>query len=203
MPACRATTVAAWLASDDAVTGDYRRDAENFSRQWRIGAELLAKLPPKPARSQAAGRGRRRDPGARPRGARKLSRRPCRDDLSPPDRAILPSSSASKIWSAMPRRCCRAWCRTRRCLPKRMPCSSSTKTAPRSIRVFFSRTSSRILPRGMHLCHAMLLPRPEAAGAGPSFRRARNTRARRRDARTPRQGSARHHAQSALPQCRG
>jgi (3,5-dihydroxyphenyl)acetyl-CoA 1,2-dioxygenase len=44
--------IAAWQAND-ALTGDYLRDAEDFSRQWRIGAELLAKLPPKPARSAA------------------------------------------------------------------------------------------------------------------------------------------------------
>jgi len=43
--------VAAWYANGDAVSGGYQRDAEDFSRQWRIGAELLAKLPPKPARS--------------------------------------------------------------------------------------------------------------------------------------------------------
>jgi thioesterase DpgC len=46
-------TVAAWLASGGALHGDYRRDSENFSRQWRIGAELLAKLPRKPQRSEA------------------------------------------------------------------------------------------------------------------------------------------------------
>src|SRR5580704_5343106 len=46
-------TVAAWLASGGAVHGDYRRDSDNFSRQWRIGAELLAKLPRKPQRSEA------------------------------------------------------------------------------------------------------------------------------------------------------
>jgi len=45
--------VAAWRAGDDVVTGDYHRDAENFSRQWRIGAELVALLPAKPARSEA------------------------------------------------------------------------------------------------------------------------------------------------------
>jgi thioesterase DpgC len=45
--------VAAWRAGDDVVTGDYHRDAENFSRQWRIGAELVAYLPAKPARSEA------------------------------------------------------------------------------------------------------------------------------------------------------
>jgi (3,5-dihydroxyphenyl)acetyl-CoA 1,2-dioxygenase len=45
--------IAAWHAGDEAVSGDYRRDADNFSRQWRIGAELLAKLPGKPVRSAA------------------------------------------------------------------------------------------------------------------------------------------------------
>ncbi len=45
--------VAAWHACDGISTGDYRRDAENFARQWRIGAELLARLPAKPSRSPA------------------------------------------------------------------------------------------------------------------------------------------------------
>src|SRR5271169_1410516 len=43
---------AAWLASGGAVTGDYLRDGEDFSRQWRLGAELIARLPPKPSRSE-------------------------------------------------------------------------------------------------------------------------------------------------------
>ncbi len=45
--------VAAWRACDDTITHDFRRDTENFSRQWRIGAEMLAFLPRKPARSEA------------------------------------------------------------------------------------------------------------------------------------------------------
>ena len=46
-------TVAAWLGSGGALHGDYGRDSENFSRQWRIGAELIARLPRKPDRSEA------------------------------------------------------------------------------------------------------------------------------------------------------
>ena len=46
-------TVAAWLACGGAVDGDHRRAIETFSRQWQIGAELLAQLPAKPKRSQA------------------------------------------------------------------------------------------------------------------------------------------------------
>jgi (3,5-dihydroxyphenyl)acetyl-CoA 1,2-dioxygenase len=45
--------VAVWLDGDDAISGDFRRDAENLSRRWRVGAELLARLPQKPARSQS------------------------------------------------------------------------------------------------------------------------------------------------------
>ncbi len=45
--------VAAWLACDGAATEDFRHDAERFSRQWRIGAALIVRLPAKPARSQA------------------------------------------------------------------------------------------------------------------------------------------------------
>ncbi len=45
--------VAAWLGTDDTVSGDFRRDADNFWRQWRIGAELVAHLPAKSARSPA------------------------------------------------------------------------------------------------------------------------------------------------------
>jgi (3,5-dihydroxyphenyl)acetyl-CoA 1,2-dioxygenase len=46
-------TVKAWLGSDDAVPSDYRQAAEKFSRRWRIGADLLGSLPRKPARSEA------------------------------------------------------------------------------------------------------------------------------------------------------
>ena len=45
--------VADWGACAAVVTGDYRRDAEDFSRQWRIGTEMLLQLPPKNSRSEA------------------------------------------------------------------------------------------------------------------------------------------------------
>ncbi len=44
--------VAAWLACNGSVTGDFRQDAASFSRQWRIGAALIAHLPAKPAHSE-------------------------------------------------------------------------------------------------------------------------------------------------------
>jgi thioesterase DpgC len=42
-----------WGRGDAVVTGDYRRDVEEFSRQWRIGTEMLLQLPPKNSRSEA------------------------------------------------------------------------------------------------------------------------------------------------------
>ena len=45
--------VAAWLACAGVIAGDFGRDSGNFSRQWRIGGELIARLPAKPARSDA------------------------------------------------------------------------------------------------------------------------------------------------------
>jgi (3,5-dihydroxyphenyl)acetyl-CoA 1,2-dioxygenase len=45
--------VVAWLNCDSVIESDYRRAADNFSRQWRLGAELLALLPVKPSRSEA------------------------------------------------------------------------------------------------------------------------------------------------------
>jgi thioesterase DpgC len=46
-------TIVAWRAADSTATRDYRRDADTFSRRWRLGAELMEKLPRKPARSAA------------------------------------------------------------------------------------------------------------------------------------------------------
>jgi thioesterase DpgC len=44
---------APWLDSDDTLTADFGGDCEKFSRRWRMGAELLARLPAKPARTEA------------------------------------------------------------------------------------------------------------------------------------------------------
>lgn len=48
LPAAAST---AWLECRPDATGDYRRDADNFARGWRLGSDLLSRLPPKPART--------------------------------------------------------------------------------------------------------------------------------------------------------
>jgi (3,5-dihydroxyphenyl)acetyl-CoA 1,2-dioxygenase len=45
--------VAAWLDSDDAPGAEFGRDCDKFSRRWAMGAQLLARLPVKPERSDA------------------------------------------------------------------------------------------------------------------------------------------------------
>jgi thioesterase DpgC len=43
----------AWRDAAPAAAGDYAADAARFSRFWRIGADLMARLPAKPARNAA------------------------------------------------------------------------------------------------------------------------------------------------------
>jgi enoyl-CoA hydratase/carnithine racemase len=45
--------VAAWLDSDDAPSAEFGADCDKFSRRWAMGAQLLARLPVKPERSDA------------------------------------------------------------------------------------------------------------------------------------------------------
>jgi (3,5-dihydroxyphenyl)acetyl-CoA 1,2-dioxygenase len=47
---------AAWWSDRPQATGDYRRDVAAFAKTWRQGADLLAALPKKPARSAAQAR---------------------------------------------------------------------------------------------------------------------------------------------------
>jgi enoyl-CoA hydratase/carnithine racemase len=43
--------VAAWLSARPVAGDDFKRDGETYSRFWKIGADLLAALPKKPARN--------------------------------------------------------------------------------------------------------------------------------------------------------
>jgi thioesterase DpgC len=46
-------TVAEWVASEPETTGEFDHDRDRFSRFWEHGDALLRRLPPKPARSTA------------------------------------------------------------------------------------------------------------------------------------------------------
>ena len=49
--------VAAWLDSGDGQFGDFSGDVERYSRRWRLGADLLARLPANHARKLKRRRG--------------------------------------------------------------------------------------------------------------------------------------------------
>ena len=161
--------IAAWQVNDDAMSGDYLRDAEDFSRQWRIGAELLAKLPAKLARSaaqvSAAAAILQRDRAAR----EDFLAVPRRNTLSPADarwrrfraaRAAGRGGGAGAGPGAGHRRLAHE-----SDLPQRDKDGAEIDQG-----LFLSHVLADPAA-GAHLCHAMLLPRPESAEHGAQFAR--------------------------------
>jgi thioesterase DpgC len=161
-------TVAAWLGCDGVVAGDYRRDAENFSRQWRIGAELIALLPAKPSRSPAhvaaARTIRDRDRAAREKflslHVETIYRR-LTDDFAKFKRVEHLVRDAAAV------------------LPGLVPDDSELarenglqQRDKDGVEIDQGLFLAHVLAQpaaGMHLCHAMLLPRPEAQEQGRRF----------------------------------
>jgi thioesterase DpgC len=153
--------IAAWRANDDGLTGDYRRDAEDFSRQWRIGAEMLAFLPAKPRRSEAeaiaAAAILKRDRAARQRflGAyvetiyRRLT-----DGMAKFKRVEhLVRDAATVLPGLVPDA---AQLRRENDLPQR---DKDGAEIDQGLLLSYILANGGC---GTHLCHAMLLPRPEA-----------------------------------------
>jgi len=154
--------IAAWHANDHAVTGDFRRDVEDFSRQWRIGAELLAKFPPKPARStaqaSAAAAILHRDRTARERvlgvHAETIYRRLTADYTKFVRVERLVRDAAALVPGLVP---------DGRTLAQENGLDQRDKDGAE---IDQGLLLSHILAHsaaGMHLCHAMLLPHPETA----------------------------------------
>jgi (3,5-dihydroxyphenyl)acetyl-CoA 1,2-dioxygenase len=157
------STVAAWEGAAPAPTGEYRRDVASFSRFWRDGAAFFAALAKKPARSpaetQSADAITRAGRTARDRflavHAEALYRALTKDyaDFVRVEQLVFDAA---------------------RHVPGLVPTSAevaSESTLPQrdkdGIEIDQGIFLSRILAHpasGMHLCHAMLLPRPEALG---------------------------------------
>ncbi|HXW40283.1 MAG TPA: enoyl-CoA hydratase/isomerase family protein [Xanthobacteraceae bacterium] len=153
--------VAAWFDCEGAITGDFRGDAENFSRQWRIGAELIARLPGKPLRSDAQAAAAAaifdRDRAARERflGAHveTLYRR-LTDDLAKFKRVEnLVGDAAAAVPGLVPGD---DELIRENILPQRDKDGIEIDQGLFVARVLAHATC------GMHLCHAMLLPHPQA-----------------------------------------
>jgi (3,5-dihydroxyphenyl)acetyl-CoA 1,2-dioxygenase len=152
--------IAAWRAGDDAVTGDYRRDTENFSRQWRIGAELVAYLPPKPARSAAEAAAaiaiRQRDRDAREKflgvHIEAIYRRLTGDFAKFKRVEHLVREAAATVLGLVP---------DETQLGRENDLQQSDKDGAEIDQGLFLSSLLAHPAAGMHLSHAMLLPRPE------------------------------------------
>jgi thioesterase DpgC len=153
--------IAAWRANDDVVGGDYRRDAEDFSRQWRIGAEMLAFLPVKPKRSAAEAAAAtailQRDRAARQKflgtHVETIYRR-LTDGFAKFKRVEhLVHDAAAVLPGLVPDE---AQLRRENGLPQR---DKDGAEIDQGLLLSYLLANGTC---GMHLCHAMLLPRPEA-----------------------------------------
>lgn len=152
---------AAWRECDGIVAGDYQRDAENFSRQWRIGAELVSHLPPKPSRpaaeAAAAAAIMERDRAARQKflavHGETIYRRLTGDFTNFKRVEHLVGDAAAALPGLVP---------SSAQLARENALQQQHKDGLEIDQGLFL---SHVLAQpacGTHLCHAMLLPRPEA-----------------------------------------
>jgi thioesterase DpgC len=153
--------VAPWLDCDDTLSGDFSADAEKFSQHWNKGAELLARLPGKPARSQAeiaaAASIVERDRAARAAfldaHVEAIYRRLTADFTKFKRVETLVGDAAAAVPGLVP---------DHSQLSRDNGLLQKDKDGFEIDQGLFL---SRVLAHqecGMHLCHAMLLPRPEA-----------------------------------------
>jgi thioesterase DpgC len=163
-------TAAAWLGHDGVVSGELARDADAFTRQWRAGIDLVAALPGKPQRSpaQAAAAALILDRERRSRErflaahAGTLYRR-LTDDLTKFKRVeTLVQDAALALPGLLPD-------------DARLARENEHKQGDKDgAEIEQGLFLSHVLARsdcGMHLCHAMLLPRPEISEDAARFAR--------------------------------
>ncbi len=153
--------VADWLDCDETLTRDFHADAGKFSQRWKHGDELLARLPGKPARSQAQAAAAaailERDRAARAAfldaHVEAVYRRLTTDFTKFKRVETLVGDAAAALPGLVPDQ--NQLARDNGLLQKDKDGYEIDQG------LFLSRVLAH--PRcGMHLCHAMLLPRPEA-----------------------------------------
>jgi len=161
--------VAAWLDCEDTPNADFRLDCEKFSRRWGMGAELLGRLPAKPARSDAQAAAAvaimERDRALRATfldvHVEAVYRRLTADFTSFQRVEDLVVDAARAVPGLVP---------DHKQLSRDNALPQKDKDGLEIDQGVFL---SRVLGHrqcGMHLCHAMLLPRPEAADHSRRFR---------------------------------
>lgn len=160
--------LAEWLKSGGALDGDHHRAIDTFSRQWQLGTALLARLPAKPRRSPveaaAAAAIIERDRAAREKflGAHvQALYRLLTDDFAKFVRVEqLVRDAAARVPGLVP---------DDRTLGRENALEQRDKDGAEIDQGLFLSHLLAHEPTGMHLCHAMLLPRPEAADAARHF----------------------------------
>ena len=167
----RTAEAAAWAGERPAASGDYRRDASAFSRFWQAGGALLTCLPAKPRRTVDEAH------------AAELVLRIGRET-----RERFLAVHAAAVYRELTRECTdfirveKLVFEAARLVPGLTPTvaqvAAETELPQRDkdgLEVDQGIFLSRVLAdpaAGMHLCHAMLLPRPEALARLPEFRAA-------------------------------
>jgi thioesterase DpgC len=161
--------VASWLAARPSASDDFKRDGEAFSRFWKIGADLLVVLPKKPARN------------AKEQRAAELISEIGRDAR---DHFLI--DHAEELYRTLTKNYAN-FVRVERLVydaaalvPGLTPTAAEVAAEaeyPQKDKdgreIDQGILLSRLLehPRaGMHLCHTMLLPRPESLARLPQFR---------------------------------
>jgi thioesterase DpgC len=160
--------VASWFAARPQTSVDFKRDGEAFSRFWKIGADLLVTLPKKPARN------------AKEQRAAELIVEIGREAR---DRFLI--LHAEELYRALTKNYAN-FIRVERLVfdaaalvPGLTPTAAEVAAEAEhpqkdkdGVEIDQGILLSRLLehPRaGMHLCHAMLLPRPESLARLPQF----------------------------------
>ena len=193
---------ATWAVTRPNVGEDFEPDAKAHSAFWRAGADLLAALPAKPNRNpdqvRTAATVLRTGRESRDAFMRKHAET-IYDALTKHRTTFLRAGELVYAASAL--------------VPGLVPTREQVAgeyALPQSEKdgvevdqgIFFSNILAH-RKIGMHLCHAMLLPKPNSRRAACRVRRERHDRFRHRVDYARRQGVGRPDEESALPQRRG
>ena len=160
--------VASWSATRPEIAGEFQRDAEAHSKFWRKGADLLAALPEKPKRNPAEARaaetilrtGRESREAFMGRHAEAVYRALTKDMTALVRAEPLVYDAANLFPGLTPTR---AEVAARSDKPQRDKDGIEIDQG-----VFFSRVLAHPAA-GAHLCHAMLLPKPESVARLPEL----------------------------------
>jgi thioesterase DpgC len=160
--------VASWSATRPEIAGEFQRDAEAHSKFWRKGADLLAALPEKPKRNPAEARaaetilrtGRESREAFLARHAEAVYR-VLTKDMAVCVRAEPLVYDAARLVPGL--------------TPTRKEVAAQSEKPQRDKDgieidqgIFFSRVLAHPAA-GTHLCHAMLLPKPESVACLPEL----------------------------------